>query len=204
MKMNKKILATAALVLPLTIGTGSALAYFTANTVAAGGASVAVGTDTEIIEDVSSMTKHVTIRNKEDGGAVYVRVMAYTDSLHTLTYTGADWTENGDYYDYNKILEPGASTSPLDIKIKANPGVVEADDFNVIVIYEQTPVEYVTDKDGNTMAKPADWSKAKAVRTEETLPAVQTPGTGNQNQTTTETTGSGTGTETPEKGGDEG
>lgn len=204
MKMSKKILAAAAIVLPLTIGTGSALAYFTANTVAAGGAPVAVGTDTEIEEDVSSMTKHVTIKNSEDGGAVYVRAMAYTDSQHNLTYTGTGWTKNGDYYDYNSVLEPGATTSSLDIKIEAKPGTVETEDFNVIVIYEQTPVEYVTDKDGNTTAKPADWSKAKAVRTEETLPAVQTPGTGNQNQTTTETTGSGTGTETPEKGGDEG
>lgn len=193
MKMNKKILATAALVLPLTIGTGSALAYFTANTVAAGGAMVAVGTDTEIIEDVSSMTKHVTIKNSEDGGAVYVRVMAYTDSLHTLKYEGSDWTKDGDYYYYNRVLEPGSTTPQLDIKIEAKPGAVQQEDFNVIVIYEQTPVEYVTDENGDTTAKPADWSKAVRLKGDVSGNNLD-PGAGNQDQTT----------ETPEEGGNKG
>lgn len=193
MKMNKKILATAAIVLPLTIGTGSALAYFTANVTAGGGAMVAVGTDTEIHEDVSSMTKHVTIRNHESGGAVYVRVMAYTDSLHTLTYTGSGWTKNGDYYYYNSVLEPGTETSQLDIKIKAKPGAVQQEDFNVIVIYEQTPVEYVTDENGDTTAKPADWSKAVRLKGDVSGNNLD-PGAGNQDQTT----------ETPEEGGNKG
>lgn len=196
MKINKKILAAAAIVLPLSIGTGSALAYFTANVAAGGGAMVAVGPDTEIDEPVSDMTKHVTIRNGEDGGAVYVRVMAFADGLHTLTYTGTGWELGTDgYYYYNGVVEPGAVTSQLDIKIETNSNAPELEDFNVIVIYERTPVEYdsVTGE-----AKAADWTKA--VKTEETLnPAA--PEAGGQQ---TETSGSETGTETPEEGGNEG
>ena len=51
MKLNKMILAAAAVVLPLSIGAGSALAYFTDNVSSVGGYAVEVGApDTEITE----------------------------------------------------------------------------------------------------------------------------------------------------------
>lgn len=149
MKMSKKILAAAAIVLPLSIGTGSALAYFTANTIAEGGAMVAVGTNTEIIEKFDSWTKHVTIKNNPEGGAVYVRVQAFTDAEHDLIYEPEglrddNWYNGNDgYWYYRGILAPGATTdTALDIKITNKSGEPNGDAFNVVVVYEQIPVIY--------------------------------------------------------------
>lgn len=171
MKINKKILAAAAIVLPLSVGAGSALAYFTANVEASGTALVAVGPDTTITEDpVTQMTKHITISNGENGGAVYVRVRAFEDSLHTLTYTDTEnkWELRNDGYCYYKeVLEPGAKTEPkLDIKIDTKPGAPAQDDFNVVVIYEQIPVEYDSATGLAKPHTPADWEKANRIKTE--------------------------------------
>lgn len=189
MKINKKILAAAAIVLPLSVGAGSALAYFTANVEASGTAMVAVGPDTTITEDpVTDMTKHITISNSENGGAVYVRVRAFGDSLHTLSYTDTEnkWELRDDGYCYYKeILEPGAVTdSKLDIKIDTKPGAPAQDDFNVVVVYERIPVEYdsVTGE-----AKPytdVDWEKADRIKTENVEDKDPVPEPANQTNAT--------------------
>lgn len=190
MKMNKKILATAAIVLPLSVGAGSALAYFTANVEASGGAMIEAGTNTNLVEDFSDWTKHITISNSADGGAVWIRARAFSGEKFGLEYSGEGWTVgDGGYYYYGSVLEPGASAPVLDVTI-TGVSEDEKEDFNVIVIYERTPVEYET-VNGETKAKPADWSKA--VKKEETLkPANPEPG-----EQQAETSGSETGTETP-------
>lgn len=181
MKMNKKILAAMAIVLPLTIGTGSALAYFTANTSASAHYPVAVGTDTEIDEEFDAMTKHVSISNAPNSGPVYVRARAFADSQHTLTYSAgtaaegqAAWIDGGDgYWYYNGVLEPGKSTSKLDVKIDTNEDVTEKENFNVIVVYERTPAVVDPGTGSYKGPKDADWSAA--LRQETSFP---TQGTG--------------------------
>lgn len=179
MKMSKKILAAAAVVLPLSIGAGSALAYFTANVEAGGAAMAAIGMDTEIHETVEGRVKNVTIHNDATAGPVYVRVKAFADSLHEPTYGGTDWEEGEDgYWYYKPVLEPDKDTSLLVITIKNKLGdnAPELSDFNVVVVYEQIPVEYVTGEDGQITAKSPtadDWKNA-TVKTEDVAPETVT------------------------------
>lgn len=176
MKMNKKILAAAAIVLPLSIGAGSALAYFTANVEASGEALVAVGMDTDIVETFDNWTKHITISNKPGGGAVWIRAKAFCGEKYGLEYSKNGWTRRDDgYCYYDSILEPGASANVLDVTITGVPADdEEREDFNVIVIYERTPVEYET-VNGVTTPKDADWKK-KVSTTETLKPANPEPG----------------------------
>lgn len=204
MKKSKMILAAAAVVLPLGIAGGSALAYFTANTTAAGGYAVEVGMDTEIDEEFSDWTKHVTITNKTGGGAVYVRAKAFSGSLYNLTYTGTTgWHEGTDGYWYYADgsgkptpLKPGETTSELLVEITGMPEKEEdkKEEFNVIVIYEQMPVKY--NADGTPIVPTAeDWAKY-AVKEEEE---------GKLTGSDTGNTGSGTGsTDTGNTGGETG
>lgn len=154
MKLNKTILAAIAVVLPLSTGIGSALSYFTANAESQGRLGVEVGPpQTEIRETFGDWTKHVTITNTGEI-PVYVRVGAFSGSQYPLSYVlNGSWISDGSYYVYNQILNPGDTTTALDIKIS---GVeeTEKDNFNVVVIYERTPVTY--DAEGN--AKEADWN----------------------------------------------
>lgn len=159
MKMSKKILAAAAIVLPLSIGAGSALAYFTANVEASGSASVEVGMDTDIVETFDEWTKHITISSKPGSGAVWIRAKAFCGAEYELEYSGIGWekhTPDDGYYYYKNVLEPGGTANVLDVKITGVPeDVEEREDFNVVVIYERTPVEY--DSAGNALA--ANWEK---------------------------------------------
>lgn len=165
MKFNKTILAAMAVVLPLSAGIGSAFSYFTANAGSQGRLEVEIGPpDTEITERFGDWTKHVTVTNVGEV-PVYVRVQAFSGSRYPLEYiTNDSWTADGSYYVYNEILPPGGETVQLDIKIS---GVEETDkdNFNVIVVYERTPVQY----NENGEAKAPDWNYS--VRTEEALPA---------------------------------
>lgn len=173
MRLDKKILATAAVVLPLSAGIGSALAYFTANTTAAGGYEVEVGApSTDITETFGDWTKHVSVTNTGEV-PVYVRVRAFSGSQYTLSYDGSGWTLKNGYYEYDTVLEVGATTSGLDIKIEGVPqDAADKDTFNVVVIYERTPaVQY--NKDGSMKldenGKPLpDWSYS--VRQESEFP----------------------------------
>lgn len=154
MKFNKTILAVMAVVLPLSAGIGNAFSYFTANAGSEGRLGVEIGTpQTEITETFGEWTKHITITNTGDI-PVYVRVQAFSGSQYPLTYnTNGAWRGDGPYYIYNSILAPGNTTEPLDIVIS---GVEETDkdNFNVVVVYERTPVAY--NEDGT--AKEPDWN----------------------------------------------
>lgn len=153
MKWNKTILAAAAVVLPLSVGIGSALSYFTDNVSSSGGYAVEVGEpQTEITETFGNWTKHVTVTNTGEI-PVYIRARAFSGSQYELVYsgeTGADgaaWTVSGDYYEYNRLLGVGETTPVLNIEIKNVPqDATDRDSFNVVVIYERTPaVQYNED-----------------------------------------------------------
>lgn len=158
MKMNKTVLAAAAIVLPLSIGMGSALSYFTANDSAVGGYAIEVGTpDTEIEENFSNWEKKITITNTGDV-PVYVRARAFVVNPYTVTASTTSeegkgsWTTTADsegYYYYTPALKPRVlnedgtytqdTTTELKLKINGIPtDAVENDEFDVVVYYEKT------------------------------------------------------------------
>lgn len=154
MKMKKVILPLLVLVLlafvVLSPQLPSVMAYFTANTRVKGGYTIHQGATTSIDESFSNWTKHVTITNQK-GVPVYVRARAY--SAFELQYKGAGWQgrEDGWYY-YQSPVEEGKTTGALDVKIEKRPVAEEETSFNVVVVYESTPVQY--DASGNPYA---DW-----------------------------------------------
>lgn len=170
---NKKKtgLAAAALVLTLGVTAGKATAYFTTYVTASGGYELQLGfTATIPDEKVSDWTKDITITNTGENPC-YVRVRAFAGDRYGLSCvteaTDSRWSalgnEKNPYYYWHEILEPGASTGPLLIKIDKKDA---AEDFNVVIVQECTPVPY--DENGNPETwENVNWSRtADVVKTE--------------------------------------
>lgn len=157
MKCKNILLSAAAGMLILSAGAGSTWAYFTTYTEARGGYPIQLGSQSRVEEEVGEWTKHVTVSNDENSSQpVYIRVKAFSGSQYALTYSSSGaWSPGEDgYYYYSGIVEPGGTTEVLDIKIEGVPAdAKEGDSFNVVVIYESTPVCY--QEDGIPYA---DWS----------------------------------------------
>ena len=168
--MKKKIVFLLALsvLLVTAITMNSTLAYFTTYVEAKGGKILDLSGGPNMEEDFGQWTKRVVITN--DGQPVFVRVKAFAGSDIKLEYDGSGWGKNpydanDDYYYYQgekpdepryAIVQQDSETTELLIQITLPEKYVEAaegDSFNVIVIYETTPVRY--DDDGNPYA---DWS----------------------------------------------
>ncbi len=159
MKYKNIILAATACMLVLSAGAGSAWAYFTTYTEASGGYAIRLGSQSTAEEEVGDWTKHVAVSNDAASSQpVYIRVKAFAGSQNPLTYSSESgkWSRGEEeYYYYNDIVEPGGKTEVLDIKIDGVPVEVEdGDSFNVVVVYESTPVCY--HEDGTPYA---DWSR---------------------------------------------
>lgn len=162
---NKRIicLAVAALLLIGSLTIEKTMAYFTAYDLAEGGVKLELGfTETVPKEDVVSGQKKITLTNIGDY-ACYVRLKALTGDKYKdqLVYSEPDgagkWTPGEDgYYYYSDILQPGESTTQLNVSF-AFPEEEPAD-FNVIIIQECTPVLY--DENGNPYA---DWNNVADV-----------------------------------------
>lgn len=156
MKRRNILLAALAMTLVLSMSIGPAFAYFTTSTSANGSFAIDVKSTTDITEQFDSWTKHVAVTNDEGSEPVYVRARAFADSDHALTYSGTGWTAGTDgWYYYSAILEGGQSTGELLVAIGGIPENPEdGDNFNVVVVYEATPVRY--NADGSAQA--ADWT----------------------------------------------
>lgn len=164
MKKRKRypgVLAAAAICVVASAGIGQAWSYFTTYTEAAGGYTIRLGDRTDITEDFTEWTKHVTIANEPGSEPVYVRAKAFCGSQYTITYSGEGWTwdqEDGYYY-YGYAVEGGKSTGPLNLKIEGIPEDPEdLERFNVVVIYESTPVKYHEDGSAYTVEE-TDWDE---------------------------------------------
>ncbi len=192
----------------LTMGVNGAIAYFTTYTMAEGGHPIRLGDRTQIVEGFDSWTKHVTITSEADSEPVFIRARAFC-ARYDLEYVSAsgNWTrEKGvwneiipagadDYWYYKGIVNGGESTDTLDVVIQV-PGQTDdityedGDSFNVIVIYESTPVRY--HEDGTAYA---DWTKTLDVVTDTGINSGNPGGTeGNGTGTSDGTEGNGTGT----------
>ena len=156
MKYKNVLLAATACILILSAGAGSAWAYFTTYTEAQGGYAIQLGSQSTAEETLDSWTKHVAVTNDAASGPVFIRAKAFAGSEYRLSYSSANgkWTLGADdFYYYSDIVEAGGSTEVLDIKIDDVPvEVKDGDSFNVVVVYESTPVVY---KDGEATA---DWN----------------------------------------------
>ena len=164
MKRKSIVLAAAAAVLALAVSLPLAWGYFSTYTEAKGGVRLQNRrVETDIKEEVKEWVKHVTITNSQDGGPVYVRARAFAGGGYELTYLSEDgsWRDGGDgFYYYNGILGPGEETPELQVKINNIPeDAVEGQEFEVVVVYETTPVRY--DQAGNAYA---DWSQQLQAR----------------------------------------
>lgn len=146
MKRNTVLLATLAFALVLGMGITPAWGYFTDTHTANGGLKVVVKPTTDIYEWVKGNTKSVVITCAKDTAPVFVRARVYSSVPYEAT--GESWRLNGDWYEYNEILTPDSKTKPLNVEINfraitstENPPAVD-DNYNVIVVYESTPVKY--------------------------------------------------------------
>lgn len=135
-------------------------AYFTTYVSAGGSQVVHMGSQTELHEDLSNMTKHISITNTSQIHDCFVRVKVFHSGQLEVSYrdrseSGGLWTysEEDGYWYYGPILPAGARTEILDAKIGELPENFDRDSFNVVVIQECTPVVY--DEAGNPEA---DWN----------------------------------------------
>lgn len=162
MKRKTMILAVLAFVLVLGMGIAPGWAYFTARSTANGGLPVYTEPTTDVHEWYKEGVKHVAITNSPEAKtSVYVRARVYT-SLD-VEVSGTNWPETptDGWYVYDQILAPGDTTDELNVSItfpkvqseEQPDGAVYGDNYNVIVVYESTPVQY--DSAGQPFA---DWS----------------------------------------------
>lgn len=152
------IAAAAALLLAAPAGLRGATAYFTTYVSAGGSGVLNLGAETELVEDVSNMTKHISVKNTSQTNDCFVRVKVFCGSQLTVSYEDSSEGENlwysgeDGYWYYRMPLGPGEATEILDVKINDLPESFDRDSFNVVVIQECTPVVY--DEDGSPSA---DW-----------------------------------------------
>lgn len=149
------VLSVAALILIGGMTIQSAMAYFTTYVSAKGSHVVRMGAQTSITEEVSQMTKHISVKNTSSIHDCYVRVKIFSGSQITVSVSSESklWEQRGNdgYWYYIPIVPAGQATEILDAKIQVPEGYET--DFNVAVVQECTPVVY--DGEGNATA---DWN----------------------------------------------
>ncbi len=180
MKKTKYLLTLLAAGTILTAGIGQAMAYFTTYVEAEGSFTIKLGDETTIIENFENWEKELIVGNEEGSEPVFIRAKAfYAPDTLELTYRGEGWSKGSDdYYYYNTWLESGEGTKSLYIKIENIPqDVAKGDVFNVIVIYESTPVLYK--EDGTPYA---DWTSELVVTGRTESSAKPGPSGGNEDQ----------------------
>ena len=148
-------MTAAALGMTAALTLEGASAYFTTYVSAGGSQVVRLGSSTEIHEDVSQMTKHISIENASAENDCFVRVKVFYGGDLEVVYSDTEnnWYEGeAGYWYYRPILPAAQTTTGLDVKINVPEGY-DRDSFNVVVIQECTPVVY--DEAGNPVA---DWT----------------------------------------------
>lgn len=156
--LKKLILPAAAFACIATAVIRPAWSYFTTYATAKGTVTLHLGDETEIREEFSSWSKRLSISNSDDSKPVWIRARAYCGSAYTLTYSDESglWTPDADgFYYYQNPVPAGGVTENLVVHIDGE-GLTETTDpasFNVVVVYESTPVLY--HEDGSPYA---DWT----------------------------------------------
>lgn len=157
---KKSILLVVAMMLVLSLTVGLTLAYFSDYEAAKGGASIALGGQTEIEENVTDKEKVVQINNIGETNVV-VRVAIYMPEAlekveNSITFENAsDWVKDGGFYYYTKVLEPKKSTSTITAKTTVPDDVQLGDSFDVVVVHESDQALY---GESNKVVLPDGWA----------------------------------------------
>jgi hypothetical protein len=154
MKHKHLALAAVAAALIAAMSIAPAQAYFTDYHRANGMLRIKLEPTTDIDEEYGERTKHVHIHNSAESDVdVYVRARVY--SSLPVDIAGTNWSGPNDegWYEYSEIVPIGKDAEELTVTITFPDGATEGDNYNVIVVYESTPVQYKSD--GTPYA---DWS----------------------------------------------
>ena len=157
-------LASVAVALVIAMGIAPAWAYFTDSSTASGTLTL---DSPKFVPDIKEWygqrVKHVVITNSDEATMpIYVRVRVYVPQALTAKIAGTNWTGPVDeWYEYSEIVAPGGATGELTVELTFPPvqspeapkGAVVGDNYNVVVVYQATPVLYKSD--GTPYA---DWS----------------------------------------------
>jgi len=188
-KRKTLLLASLAVALVLGMGIAPAWSYFTDSHTTNGGLPISVKPSTTPHEWFADSTKHLTIKNSDDATApVFIRAGVFSSNKLPITsIRGTGWSakDAGDWgydvgdgwYYYGSSsdgrgltpLAPGDTTEELlvvfnfpQIQSADQPeGIPDGDNYNAIIVYESTPVQY--DAEGNPYA---DWNIAANVASE--------------------------------------
>ena len=145
--------------------TGTAFAYFTANTQASGGHPIELGYSSEIYEGIDQYDGSKSIVMVNTGNTdIKVRVQLFygtgvNDSVVvTPMAEGTDegWSEKDGMYWWDGVLKPGQSTGILKVTVESDKEV-EIDNFDVTVIGQTSSVHYEYDEDGNEIVVSDLW-----------------------------------------------
>lgn len=144
------LLISFAVIVVASAGIGEAWAYFTTYATAQGGYTIHLGYETEIEESYMAGVKSVVISNEVGSEPVYIRVKAFSGEKYPLTYSSDSdswrFMEADGYWYYDEIVYGGDETAALNVKIEMPEKPAEDElEFNVVVIYESTPVRYEAD-----------------------------------------------------------
>ena len=170
--MKNKILIVIASVLVLSLSVGFASAYFSDHEAAQGAATIQLGGKTEIDEGWEDGIKHISIKNTgkaaDNDTEVIVRVAVYGPAGMQVT-AKVNWEQQGEYYYYKGILQPGQATPINDLVAKVDniQNKDLGDNFDIVVMQEsaQPTYEYV-EVDGkyrNKVVPPTGWENMPTI-----------------------------------------
>lgn len=168
--MKRRNIALVAILVAMVLcaGISPAWSYFTDRSMATGGMKISVKPTTTIEENYHERVKDVVITNSSASDVdVFVRARVYASIAPTISGDGwsGPFDDEGNatsdatawyYYgspDNLTLVAPGDQTTTLKVALEFPENATEDDEFNVIVVYESTPVQYR--EDGTPYA---DWS----------------------------------------------
>lgn len=148
--------------LGVTAFAGTAYAYFTSHTQAAGSHPIELGYSSEINEDIVDGNKDITMVNTGDT-EIMVRIQLFygtgVNNNVKITVPGENTVENSGWsqeadgvWVYEHVLQPGESTHSLWVDVEADEGT-DLSNFDVTVIGQTSPIYY----DENGKAVPYLW-----------------------------------------------
>ena len=186
--LRTTLLTAVAVMLVLSAVMGSAWAYFTTYARAKGGYPIVLGHEEHDDEKFSNWEKTLSITVSKDSRPVYLRARAFCadypllfsdedipkDAVSSEGLPHENWKQlekDGEWWYHTELVDPGKekgendSVSAKDFHVRIQgvrkteeEGAMVGDEFNVIIVYEATEVQY--DKDGNELPwDQVDWTK---------------------------------------------